>query len=129
MSDWRYELFRAMRSPRRCAIAVDAPARSENTKGRCRNRGADADGLLLERDRLLYRPDVDFASADMAYCACPIAIGRERHLVFADRLPAPAHGAQELTFGKMRKQVAGRCDRSVQQGLAATKLAAVFSAT
>src|SRR3984893_16293796 len=84
--------------------------------------GTEADGLLLEQDRLLYRPDVDFASADMAYCACPIAIGRERHLVFADRLPAPAHGAQELTFGKMRKRVAGRCDRSVQQGLAGDQI-------
>jgi hypothetical protein len=57
--------------------------------------GTEADGLLLERDRL----------------------------------PGSTRGAQELTFGKMRKRLAGRCDRSVQQGLAATKLAAVFSGT
>jgi len=49
-------------------------------------------------------------------------------LIERDRLPAPTRGAQELTFGKMRKRVAGRCDRSVQQGLTTTKLAAVFSA-
>jgi hypothetical protein len=50
-------------------------------------------------------------------------------LIERDRLPAPTRGAQELIFGKMRKRLAGRHDRSVQQSLAATELAAVFSAT
>ena len=49
-------------------------------------------------------------------------------LIERDRLPAPTRGAQQLTFGEMRKRVGGRCDWSVQQGLAATELAAVFSA-
>jgi hypothetical protein len=70
--------------------------------------GTKANGLLLERDRLLYRPDVDLASTDMGYCARPIAIGRERRLVFADRLLAPTRGAQELAFGPMRKRAPGR---------------------
>ena len=56
--------------------------------------------------------------------------GRARTITIdLDPTDDPTHGAQQLTFGKMRKRLAGRCDRSVQQGLAATKLAAVFSAT
>src|ERR1700730_1705731 len=87
----------------------------ETPKADPRIAGTEADGLLHKRDRLLYRPDIDLASADIGYCVHPVAIERERRLVFGNGLLAPTRGAPEVISGKVRNRVAGGC----RQGLPA----------
>src|SRR4029077_18984224 len=60
--------------------------------------GAETDGLFIEWNRLLYRPNIDLSPADTGDCTHRVAIGGEHRLVFANSLLAPTRGAQELSF-------------------------------
>src|SRR5215813_11623409 len=76
--------------------------------------GAEADGLLVKRDRLLDQPDLELAPAERGYCEQPVAIGGDRRLVFGDSLFDPVLRAPQKGLREMHKRVAGR----YRQGLA-----------
>src|SRR6266481_6640383 len=109
IQDWRCAPVRAKGSPRRCAIAADARTLSGDTKRRVGITGAEADGSLLKRYHLFYRPGEKLALAESGYCVHPGAIAWERHLVFGNGLLESVLRAQHLGFGEMRKPAAGRC--------------------
>ena len=48
--------------------------------------GAEANGLLVKRDCLLYRPGQELAPAERGYRERPVAIERDRRLEFGNRL-------------------------------------------
>src|SRR5271154_5455046 len=77
--------------------------------------GSEADGVLGERDRLLYRASVDLAVGDMGVCERPVAIKGDYRLVFGNGLRVLALPAQHLTFAVMRKRAA-RCRRQGSSG-------------
>src|SRR3984893_6584762 len=70
--------------------------------------GTKADGLLLERDRLFYRPRVELAPAEIGVCVRRVPVERNHRLVFGNSLVVSVLGAQELAFGPMRERVPGR---------------------
>src|ERR1700730_300295 len=65
--------------------------------------GAEADGLLLGRDRLLYRPGEALAPAEIGYSNHPGSIAGDRRLVFGNGLLAPALRAQQKGPCAMRR--------------------------
>src|SRR6202022_49594 len=70
--------------------------------------GAEADGLLLERDRLLYRPGEELALSESMPAGHYVAIQRESRLVFRSGLRISPLRAQYLGSGEMRLRVAGQ---------------------
>ena len=68
---------------------------------------AQADGLLLGRDRLFYRSDEELALTEMGDCGYPVAIGRDSKLEFGNGLCVSALCTQQLAFGIVRKRAAG----------------------
>src|SRR5215469_9224364 len=71
--------------------------------------GATADGLLVERDYRVYRPDKEFALGKGTQCVHPIAVERDCHLILRHGLRVASFYAQHLSFGEMSKRAAGRC--------------------
>src|SRR4051812_30721437 len=69
---------------------------------------AKTDGLLLQRDRVLDRPDQQLAPAQVRKCVRVVAVERDYRLVFGNGLVEPALRAQHLTFGVMRGRAARR---------------------
>jgi hypothetical protein len=63
-----------------------------------------ADGLLLGRDKLLYRPGHEFAPAESRYRKHPITIERDHGFVFANGLFEPLLRTPHLGFGEMRER-------------------------
>src|SRR5919108_1826140 len=77
--------------------------------------GAEPDGSLYERDRLLDRADVELALAESEEGVNIVAIVRERRLVFRNGLRVSALRTQQVGLGDMRDRAARRC----RQGLLA----------
>src|SRR6516225_6442233 len=70
---------------------------------------AETNRPLDKRDRLLDRPSQELALAEREHRVHPIAIRRERRLVFEDGLPGLPPRTQQLGFGEMRKWETRRC--------------------
>src|SRR5260370_28614766 len=66
-----------------------------------------ADGLLLGRDQLLYRPGDEPAPAELGNRSRRVAIGSDHCLELGNGLRASVLRGQEKTFGVMRNRVAG----------------------
>src|SRR3984893_328059 len=69
--------------------------------------GAEPEGLLLERDYLLYGPGQPLAPAESVQHKCQIAIDREGRLVLGNGLLASMLRTQHLAFDEMDKRAAG----------------------
>jgi hypothetical protein len=68
--------------------------------------GAEAEGLFLQRNYLLYWSGVQLAISESGYCNHPVAIERDRRLVFGDGLP-PCIGLAPAGLGLSRNAQAG----------------------
>src|SRR5215813_3911483 len=62
----------------------------------------EADGPLLKWDRLVDRPVIGLASADVSQRVYEVAVERKRHLIFGNRLCIPALDTQYLPHDEMR---------------------------
>jgi hypothetical protein len=67
------------------------------------------DGLLHERDYPVYRPGIELAITESVIRVHPVVVGRERSLIFGDRLFGTALRPQHLAFRGMRERAARRC--------------------
>ena len=85
---------------------------------------AEPNGLLYQRDRLLYRPAIELALAESEERIYPVPIQREHRLVFGNGLRRIDAARAATTFGVMRKWTAGRCC----QGLVTSPFARSISA-
>jgi hypothetical protein len=75
--------------------------------------GAEPDGFLYERDRLLYRPGEELALPESEVCEDPVSVQREHCLVFGSGFRVSALSPQHLAFGDMCQLAAGRCGYSL----------------
>ena len=65
--------------------------------------GAEPDGLLDERDRVVYRPGEELALGQGVDCEHVVAIEREHRLVLGNSLRESTLGAQHLSSGETRE--------------------------
>src|ERR1700736_5840927 len=69
---------------------------------------AEANGLLHERDPLLYRPGVELAPAKTDWRAHEVVMQCERRLVFGNGFLPSFLSTQRMAFCEMRRPSAGR---------------------
>jgi hypothetical protein len=74
----------------------------------------EANSLLLGWNHGFYPTGVELGQAEMGDCSHPVAVERDRHLVFWNRLLESLLRAQHLALGEMRK----RAPRQCRQGFA-----------
>ena len=67
---------------------------------------AETDGLLVQRDCILDQARLKLAPAQRGYGEQPVAVGRDRGLVFGKGLLDPVLCVQEETFRQVRMRVA-----------------------
>src|SRR5262249_26186302 len=70
--------------------------------------GTEADSLLRERDRLVYRTRHDLANAKTGECAKRVAVEREHRLVFGNGFLVSPVQTQQIALRVVRDWAAGR---------------------
>src|SRR5215472_16527414 len=83
-----------------------------------------ADGSLLGRDCLVYRPDQEPAPAERGYCGHPVTIEGEHGLVYGNGLPEPVLRAQHIALAKCASGLGGDDAKACSARLSARAMSA-----